>query len=383
MDTASLLSSQWSDLLSRLPASARLTALARSTGAFLRPREIRDVETLLRLCLWYGPGGLSLRSAAAMAGGSALANISDVGLLKRLSKSAGWLEALVADVLNERCGQRIESHRSLVLIDGPTVQGPSSVGTDWVLHTRYTPGLGFTGVKITDCHGGETLMRHTVRPGDIVVADRVYGRIKGLSHVINQGADFIVRAGWRALPLRDAQGGKLDLFALLEGLPAGQAVDLPVHVMVDGHHQPLRLVVRAKDDAATVAEGRRSARKAHKNKRKADPRTAVAARYMIVATSLAAKDYPATAVLDLYGARWQIEWAFKRLKSLLHIDRLRATRDLAKTWLFAHVLFALLIDNMTRQVLEISPCASCNERPQPALADLDMAPSGTANGAGS
>jgi len=67
----------------------------------------------------------------------------------------------------------------------------------------------------------------------------------------------------------------------------------------------------------------------------------------------------------------------------LHIDRLRATRDLAKTWLFAHVLFALLIDNMTRQVLEISPCASGNERPQPALADLDMAPSGTANGAGS
>jgi hypothetical protein len=222
-------------------------------------------------------------------------------------------------------------------------------------------------------------MRHTVRSGDIVVADRAYGRIKGLSHIVKQGADFIARTGWRALPLRDAQGGKLDLFALLDGVPPGQAVDLPVHILVDGPGRPLRLVVRAKDDAATAAEGGRIARKARQNKGKADPRTALAARYMIVATSLAAEDFPAAAVMDLCGARWPIERAFKRLKSLLRIDGLRATRDLARTWLYAHALLALLIDDMTQQVLGISPCAAGGGPADPAPAGLDRAHSSPAH----
>jgi IS4 transposase len=45
--------------------------------------------------------------------------------------------------------------------------------------------------------------------------------------------------------------------------------------------------------------------------------------------------------------RWQIELAFKRLKSLLNIDRLPAKNPhLARAWLNAHLLLALLIDDM-------------------------------------
>ncbi len=64
MPSASLLSSGWPSVLSALPSSLDLAALARSEGAIKRGRRISDGETLLRLALWYGPCGLSLRSAA-------------------------------------------------------------------------------------------------------------------------------------------------------------------------------------------------------------------------------------------------------------------------------------------------------------------------------
>src|ERR687886_756680 len=48
-------------------------------------------QDLLRLALAYGPGGLSLRQAAAWAQAHGVAVLSDVALLKRLSRAAEWL----------------------------------------------------------------------------------------------------------------------------------------------------------------------------------------------------------------------------------------------------------------------------------------------------
>jgi Transposase DDE domain len=45
--------------------------------------------------------------------------------------------------------------------------------------------------------------------------------------------------------------------------------------------------------------------------------------------------------------RWQVELAFKRMKSILDLGRLPAKNpDLARAWLYAHLLFALLIDTI-------------------------------------
>ena len=43
----------------------------------MRRRAIRSAEMLLRLALAYGPGGLSLRTAAAWAGVSGLADLPE------------------------------------------------------------------------------------------------------------------------------------------------------------------------------------------------------------------------------------------------------------------------------------------------------------------
>jgi len=74
-----------------------------------------------------------------------------------------------------------------------------------------------------------------------------------------------------------------------------------------------------------------------------------------LATSL---DEPANQVFDLYALRWQIEIAFKRLKSLLHIDRLEAKDpDLVRTWILAHIIAALLIEDHAAEALDAPPCA--------------------------
>ena len=77
------LEAQWPDLVAAVSAAIDLEATARTSEALVRRREIRSAEALLRLALAYGPGGLSLRTAAAWAGVSGLADLSDTAVNRR------------------------------------------------------------------------------------------------------------------------------------------------------------------------------------------------------------------------------------------------------------------------------------------------------------
>jgi len=123
---------------------------------------------------------------------------------------------------------------------------------------------------------------------------------------------------------------------------------------------PIRILVRRKPPEAIEREIKRITGKAARRGRtrrsgKPDRRSLIAAQYTIVATSL---DEPANQVFDLYALRWQIEIAFKRLKSLLHIDRLEARDpDLVRTWILAHIIAALLIEDHAAEALDFPPSA--------------------------
>ncbi len=66
---------------------------------------------------------------------------------------------------------------------------------------------------------------------------------------------------------------------------------------------------------------------------------------------------------DCYRLRWQIELAFKRVKSLLHLDTLRAKDpELAKAWIFANLLAAFLIDDIIQPSLDFPPPQKCRIR---------------------
>jgi hypothetical protein len=74
----------------------------------------------------------------------------------------------------------------------------------------------------------------------------------------------------------------------------------------------------------------------------------------VLATSLPAEEFPASQVLAVYRLRWQIELAFKRLKSLINIDEIR-TEAGTRCWLYANLIVALLADDCSQDVPGLFP----------------------------
>jgi IS4 transposase len=86
----------------------------------------------------------------------------------------------------------------------------------------------------------------------------------------------------------------------------------------------VRIVALRKSPQA-AAQARRKARKAARNHgHTVAHETWEAADYVVILTTLSETAADAAEILELYYLRWPMELAFKRLKSLLHIDALRA-----------------------------------------------------------
>ncbi len=118
----------------------------------------------------------------------------------------------------------------------------------------------------------------------------------------------------------------------------------------------VRLIVQRKTPEAAEATRVALRRAAAKKSKTLDPRSLIAAEFMILGTSLQENGYPADEVLAMYRLRWQIELAFKRLKSLLHIDQLPTwTERGSRSWLYSHLILALLCDDLSQDFLESSP----------------------------
>ena len=155
--------------------------------------------------------------------------------------------------------------------------------------------------------------------------DLLAGR-DGLHHIVQAGAGFVVRVSWNSLSLRTRHGKPFDLAGRLKRLGKAewgqwQAI---AHT-AEGMTVPVRILARRKPPEAIAREIERITGKAARRGRtrrsgKPDRRSLISARYTVVATSL---DEPAGQILDLYALRWQIEIAFKRLKSLLLRLRMR------------------------------------------------------------
>ena len=95
----SLLNELWTTTLTRLGGEGTITALARETKAFQRPREIKSAVNLPRFVLAYCLGGMGLRTTSAWASSIGLADVSNVALLGRLRNCTAWMERLVGRLL--------------------------------------------------------------------------------------------------------------------------------------------------------------------------------------------------------------------------------------------------------------------------------------------
>jgi hypothetical protein len=352
----------WAEVQAHLPAGFDLERTARERGAFTRVRNVKDAETLLRLALAYGGCGMSLRETCTWADAAGLARLSDPSLINRLCKAAPWLGDIVAALLGDQAELpkgRWAGYR-LRALDATSICEPGADRTTWRLHAGYDLASGQVDqIELTDGRGAEKLQRLNYQPGDVVLADRAYARPRDLRPVIEDGAHVIVRTGWNSLRLLNPDGAPFDLFAALAA-QAEQEGEVSVRIDEGGDFgEPLilRLVIRRKSPEEAQAEQERLLKQAKKRGKQPDPRSLEAAKYILLLTSLPAADFPPTDVLALYRFRWQLELAFKRMKSLAGLDELAAKKpQLARAWIYARLIAFLIAERSAGQVPDSPPC---------------------------
>lgn len=340
----------WKGVLSRLEEHADLEVSAREHGAIRRLRVIRTAAQLLRLVLAYALSGLSLRSTAAWAEASGEASLSDVALLKRLRCCGPWLAALVGKLSSAAnpeaaCG----GSRRIVAVDATAICSPGGKDKKYrLLHTVYDVGAQrFRTTEISDRGQAERLDVGVIEAGEIRLGDRAYGRYRDLSAVCAAGADYVVRLSATALKLTHIDGRSIKRAHLCRMAEQEGVRDASVLVHDGNGGKPLsaRLIILPLPPEKAEAARRHMRKKArHWGYTASDDALATAGCLMLV-TSLPPTDWPASRVLELYRLRWQAELAFKRLKSLLDLEKLRAfDDDLVSAWIHAVLLVALIIE---------------------------------------
>src|SRR5207245_3841113 len=189
MQTLSMTSEPWQEVLDRLPPELDLDTLAVSSGALKRRREVGDGTTLLRLAMARGPGGLSLNQTATWAAMQGPARLSDPAVKYRLDQAVPFLKALLEQQLAERAGSHALCwpERSLRVVDGTHIQQPGSTGSDWLIHAGFDlGGGGFSHLELTDKYGAESVLGGPAIPGGGRVGDRNVGKAKGLPRILFQ-----------------------------------------------------------------------------------------------------------------------------------------------------------------------------------------------------
>jgi DDE family transposase len=358
----------WEQLHERLPPGFDLEKTARARRAFTRARAVKDVATLLQLAMAYGGCGMSLRETCAWAAAVGLADLKDPSLIDRLCKAAPWLGDIVAALVRRQVAvpaKRWSGYR-LRALDATTLCRPGADRTTWRLHVGYDlASRQVDQIELTDERGGENLQRLIYQPGEIVLADRGYARAGNLLRVKEDGGDFIVRTGWNSLKWKHADGSELDLFATLRA-QKHQTSEVRVRVEDGKKRLELRLVIWRKSPEQAQAEQERLLKNAKKRGTNVDPRSLEAAKYVMILTSLPVDVFPASDVLAIYRFRWQLELAFKRMKSLADLDELAAKKpDLAQAWIYARLIAFLMAEQNAGQVPESPPCGPRKGRIKP------------------
>ena len=374
-DEAAGIGEDWSVVMNMLPLGWQAKAV--ELGAVRRLRGFSSVETLLRVLLIHLADGCSLRETAGRARAGDLARVSDVALLKRLRGCGPWFQWMAQEMaagmsLPLADGSPLQG-RSVRLMDGSTVSEPGATGSTWRLHYALNlRTLSCDEVHVTQANEGESLKRFAIRPGEVVMADRGFANRGGLRHVVQHKADAILRINLTNLPLQGEQSQALDLLALARTLSIGQAGDWPAWVRDKEGVIAVRVCAYKKTLAQTLAAQESIRREAAKKNTQTKPETLEAAAYVLVLTTL--MEPSAKAIMEFYRRRWQIELAFKRLKSLLQLGHLKKIdKQGAQAWLQGKLMVACLVETLILTAERFSPWGYPKERSSVAAPALTLA----------
>jgi hypothetical protein len=349
----------WEYVMTFLPDEWR--GKAKDLGALLRCRKFADAESLLRTLFIHLADGCSLRETAVRATLGGIAVSSDVALMKRLRASGEWMRWMAMGVKDNWVEKQprfaaLARHLNVRLIDGSAVQEPGSTGSTWRIHYSIKmPSLECNEVHVTNPEIGESFRRFEVHAGDLFVGDRGYAHREGISHVVSGGGDVLVRINLTSLPLEEPGGGRLDLLARLRTLSATQPGDWDVRIPLKDSVIPGRLCAIKKSKQAADRARRKAIKESRRKGHTPKPETIESTQYTFVFTTLK-RDFSVAVILELYRGRWQIELAFKRLKSLIGLGHLKKKdKEAARAWIHGKLLVAFLIEALILAGERFSP----------------------------
>jgi hypothetical protein len=356
-DATQKLNEDWPKLLALLPAGWE--AKAKELGALKFGRRFSGPESLLRTLLMYLSADCSMIETVQRARAGDWLELSDVGLLKRVNKSGPWLGWITEQLIQQSPIVEMDcpalQGRRLLAVDGSVVTEPGAVTSTWRLHyTMQISTLRCCEVQVTSTKVGESLAQFTVQPGDVFLADRGFANRRGINHVLNGGGDVLVRMNLSSLPLKDEQGLPFEQLAQLRTLQPGQSGEWPAVMQGSNGNVAVRVCAYRKTEEQRLEGERKLKRTGQKKQKKVQPQTVEAAGYVVVVTTLDCLD--AQGILALYRHRWQVELAFKRMKSLLGLSHLRKKNpEGAKAWLQGKLLVACLIERLIATGEHFSP----------------------------
>jgi hypothetical protein len=250
--------------------------------------------------------------------------------------------------------------RNLRLVDGSSVSEPGATGSTWRIHYAFAlPSLRCDEVYVTDTKVGESLTRFRVGPQDVLIADRGYAHREGIAHVVRAGGDVVVRLNLSNVPLEQADGKTLNILKRLRTLRAAACGDWQAWMRESSRADAARIAVRLcaikKSAQATRKAQEKLRAEAARKQREVQAETLEAAGYVLVLTTLR-PPISAEVILNLYRGRWQIELAFKRLKSLIGVGHLKKIDPGgAASWLQGKLMIAFLIETLLAAAERFSP----------------------------
>jgi hypothetical protein len=349
----------WQCLISFLPENWE--QMAADTGALLRLRGFTDCGNLLRTLLIHLIDGASLRQTVVHAKQMGIAAVSDVALLKRLNASGEWFRLMACRMLEcsvaENALTILPKGYDVQLVDATCISKPGSKGTDWRIHYGISlPSLQCQSAIVTDASVGETLCNFEVVPKRVFIGDRGYSNRPGIAHVAGQGGDVIIRMNIGNLPLNTRNGNKFCLLSRLRTLKTREVGEWDVEFSHGDHIVSGRVCAIKKSRVAAQLSRDKLLRQAAKKQKSPQADTLESAGYIFVFTTLKSKVISAAKVLELYRGRWQIELAFKRLKSLLELGSLpKKEYKGAKAWIYGKFFAAMLVETLVRNAESLSP----------------------------
>jgi len=359
---------EWKTLVSLLPENwERLAHDHKLLETKYGNAKITSADDLLRLILVHAAVNLPLRQTVALVAEAGGPDISPMRLHKKMIRAADYLHALVAAMVHAPANLSPERWAGYVvsLVDATVISRPGSVNGDARIHHRQRlSDLKYLQVRSTGIDEGETLCGFDFEPGELVVGDRGYSHARGVLHVIEQGADVLIRLNHKSMPVL-ACGSKepIDLISLARSLHCGAVLERRVLVQ----HKTKRMTREIEGRVCIMRLPESEARKARARARQehgpdVSAQVLELAGYVLLFTTAPADRLSAAQCVELYRLRWQIELQFKRWKSLCGFDRMPNFRaDTIASWLYAKILSAVLLERLASLHGEVFPPIDCED----------------------